>query len=300
MSADSATNEADWTLGRLLSWTSDYLCKRDVAEPRLAAEVLLAHAATCRRIDLYTRFEEVLPAERLDRFRSWVSRAAKHEPIAYLVGYKEFFSLSMVVTPEVLIPRPETETLVECVIDHCRAAGLSEPFLLDLGTGSGCIVVALLSQLKSARAVATDVSPAALEVARRNAQRHGVSDRLELIEADLLAIPEAAVPPGGFDVLLCNPPYVAVGELERLDRTVREYEPRIALTDEANGLSFFRAIGVDGPALLGPRGSVFVETGDGQASAVIETITVSGRLTHKGTWKDRTVGQDRVVMFSLR
>ena len=159
--------------------------------------------------------------------------------------------------------------------------------------------MALLLNLKSARAVATDVSPAALEVAGQNAERHGVSDRLEFVEADRLAIPEAVVPSGGFDVLVCNPPYVAAGEMERLDRTVREYEPRVALTDGANGLSFFRAIGVAGPDLLRPHGSVFVEAGDGQASAVIETITASGRLTHKGTWKDRTVGRDRVLLFSL-
>ena len=235
----------------------------------------------------------------LDRFRSLVRRAAAHEPIAYLVGQKEFFSLSMVVTPDVLIPRAETETMVECVIDHCKAAGLGEPRLLELGTGSGCIVVALLLNLKSARAVATDVSPAALEVARRNAQRHGVSDRLELVEANLLAIPEGVAPPGGFEVLFCNPPYIPVGKLEQLDRTVREYEPRVALTDGADGLSFFRAIGADAPALLGPHGCVFVEAGDGQASAVIETIAACGRLTHERTWKDRTVGQDRVLMFSL-
>ena len=299
MSAGPATNRSEWTLGRLLSWTSEYLAGRKVEEARLASEVLLAHAAGCRRIDLYVRFDEVLPTDQLDRFRTSVRRAAAHEPIAYLIGEKEFFSLSMLVTPDVLIPRPETETLVECVIDHCREADLKEPLLIDLGTGSGCIAVAVLTQLEGARVVATDLSAAALAVAQKNAERHGVRERLTLAQADRLALPAETLPEGGFDVLMSNPPYVTPEAADCLGATVRAYEPRAALTDEVDGLSFFRAIAAEGPGLLGAGGCVVVEVGDEQAPAVLETMVAMGRLEHEATLKDRTVGHDRVLKFLL-
>ncbi len=189
MSTQPDTNDTEWTIGRLLRWTADFLGQRGVEDARLASEVLLAHAAECRRIDLYTRFDEVLNGARLDQFRGWVKRAAAREPIAYLVGEKEFFSLTFRVTPAVLIPRPETETLVETVLDHCTKAGLTKPRLLDLGTGSGCIAIALLVQLEGATAVATDISPAAITLAKANAERHGVSDRFTAVEADRLGLP---------------------------------------------------------------------------------------------------------------
>src|SRR3990172_8828927 len=164
MNAPATVDEIPWSIGRLLSWTSDYFGRLQVVDARLASEVLLAHAAQCRRIDLYARFDSILEPERVECFRGWVRRASAHEPIAYLVGQKEFFSLSFKVTPDVLIPRAETETLVECVLDHCDKAGLAQPRLLDLGTGSGCLAIAALTHLPEATAVATDVSPAALDV----------------------------------------------------------------------------------------------------------------------------------------
>ena len=264
----------------------------------MASEVLLAHAAGCRRINLYTRFDEVLDEARLSRFREWVRRAARREPIAYLVEEKEFFSLPFRVTRDVLIPRPETELLVECVIDHCTKAGLTHPHLLDLGTGSGCIAVTLLVQLKGASAVATDVSSAALEVAGSNAERHGVLDRLTLVEADRLAVPRDVVPDGGFDVVVSNPPYVAADAMDGLDMTVRDYEPSIALSDGQDGLTFYRSMATDAPGLLAPKGVVVVEVGDGQAAAAVEIIETAGGLAHRRTRRDRVVGAQRVLMFS--
>ncbi|MGD2110014.1 MAG: HemK/PrmC family methyltransferase, partial [Phycisphaerae bacterium] len=186
MAAEPDRKPDRWTIGRLLKWTADYLDERGVDEPRLSAEVLLAHATRRRRIDLYARYDESLEQEPLTRFREWVRRAAEHEPIGYLVEEKEFFSLPFRVTPDVLIPRPETEVLVESAIDHCAESKLKEPRVLDVGTGSGCIAVAVLTQIPGARAVATDISSAALGVARENAERHDVSDRLTLVEADCL------------------------------------------------------------------------------------------------------------------
>jgi len=296
--SDTEASRAQWTIGHLLRWTRDYLDRHGVDEPRLAAEVLLSRAAGYARIELYTHFDQELDEARLNRFRDWVGRAAKHEPIAYLVEEKEFFSLPFRVTPEVLIPRPETELLVECVLDHCTKISLAEPRLLDLGTGSGCIAVALLAQCAGAVAVATDVSSAALEVARCNAERNGVSDRLTLVEADRLALPNSVVPDEGFDVLVSNPPYVAADGMDQLETSVRRHEPRIALTDGQDGLTFYRSIATDGAALLSARGVVLVEVGDGQAAVVVETVDRPGELVHRGTWKDRVVGQPRVLMFS--
>jgi len=300
MSDQPPANEASWTIGRLLSWTSDYLARCGVEDTRLAAEVLLAQAARWRRIDLYARFDTVLDDDVLGRFRGWVKRAGACEPIAYIVGEKEFFSLAFHVTRDVLIPRPETETVVEAVITHCTNAGLVQPRLLDIGTGSGCIAVALLVQLAGAEAVATDVSPEALEVARGNAERHGVLERFLAVEADRLALPAEFVPDGGFDVVVSNPPYVAGDAIDDLDATVRDYEPLSALSDGLDGLSFYRSIAADAVRMLSPRGVIIVEVGDGQARAVVDTVVADGSLVHRETHKDRVVGQERVLVFSLR
>jgi release factor glutamine methyltransferase len=284
-------------MGRLLSWTADYLARQGVDEARLATEVLLAHAAGCARIDLYTRFEAVPDAEAVTRFRALVKRAAAHEPVAYLVGEKEFFSLTFTVTPDVLIPRPETETLVEYVIDHCRSTGKEDARLLDLGTGTGCIVIAVLAQLSQARAAATDVSEPALAVARKNAERHGVAERLTFACADRLDLPTEMIADRGFDVVMSNPPYVAADALRDLDANVREYEPHVALTDGADGLSFCRDIAAGGERILRPGGIVALEIAAGRGDAVRGIFESAGWL-HRATRKDRVEGHDRVLAFA--
>ena len=280
-----------------MSWTGEYFDRHEVDEPRLSAEVLLAHTLDCRRIDLYAGFEKEPEPERVTEFRALVKRAADHEPIAHLVGEKEFFSLSFMVTTDVLIPRPETETLVEVAVDRCQARSIGGLRIFDLGTGSGCIIVALLTQLPEATAVATDLSAAALDIARQNAERHEVADRVAFAEADRFAIPEEFARPGTFDLVVSNPPYVAEGDLETLAANVRDYEPQTALTDGADGLSFFRALGDDGAKLLKPDGALIVEVAAGQAQHAIETVTQSSRLVHSKTVKDRVLGHDRVIVF---
>lgn len=296
----SQADATPWTIGRLLSWTGEFLARHGVDDPRLAGEVLLAHAAGCRRIDLYARFDRELPPEQLGRFREWVKRAAAHEPVAYLVGKKEFFSLSFQVTREVLIPRAETEELVECVIDLGRSIAMMTPTLrmVDVGTGSGCIAIAVLSQLRDAACVATDISPAALEVARNNAERLGVLDRMALVQADRLAIPTEAVPEGGFDVIACNPPYIAAEQMGGLDAAVRDFEPHVALTDYGDGLSFYRSLAEGAAAILSQRGVIVVEVADGQAGAVVATMTGGGAFAHRQTRRDRVVGKERVLVFA--
>ncbi len=300
MSASEQVHECEWTIGRLIGWTSKYLADKGVPDARLSAEVLLAHVLSTRRIDLYARFESEVDAEPRTRFRELVQRAADHEPTAYLVGQKEFFSLTFRVSRDVLIPRPETEVLVECVIDHCRSVALAAAKLLDVGTGSGCIAIALLTQLKEATMVAADIAPDALAIALENAARHGVSDRCRFVEADRLTLPAECVPPGGFDVLMSNPPYIPSDRMADLDAAVKDFEPHLALGDGGDGLSFYRTIGAEASNLLQSRGVVFVEIDDGRADAVIDAVETGGSIVHHATWKDRTVGRDRVLMFGQR
>jgi len=209
-----------WTIGRLLQWTTEYLKRRSADTPRLDAEVLLAEALGCRRIDLYTAFEECPGEEARAAFRELVRRRAEGAPVAYLVGHREFFSLDFRVTPDVLIPRPETELLVLTLIELARQRPAAAITICDVGTGSGVIAVTAARHLPQSRVTAIDLSPGALEVARGNAQRHGVSERVEMIAGDLLA----AIPAERrFDFVVSNPPYVAEHELKTLAPEVREH-----------------------------------------------------------------------------
>lgn len=283
----------------MLTWTSKYLEQGGVDEPRLSAELLLSHALACAKIDLYARFDRVPDEAQRARLRELVRRAARHEPIAHLIGCKEFYSLTFEVTPDVLIPRPETETLVERAIAFCRSLDTDPATFLDLGTGSGCVAIAVLSQVPGARAVATDVSEAALDVARRNARTHAVLDRLTLVKADRLGLPADCVPEGGFDAIVSNPPYVADDELTSLPEDVREYEPRVALSAGRDGLTFYRTLHDSGPGVLKPGGSVLVEIGAGMGQAVREVMEAGDTFQHAGTWRDPGDPHDRVMQFTL-
>ena len=181
--------DAPWTIGRLLTWTTEFLREKGAEGPRLDAEVLLAHARGCKRIELYTAFEDVAPDELRERFRSLVKERAGGKPVAYLVGQREFFSLPFTVTPDVLIPRPETELLVVRALDLAKEMAKTADRALriaDVGTGSGVLAITLAKHLPKAHITAIDVSPSALAVALRNAKRHGVGDRIEFVEADML------------------------------------------------------------------------------------------------------------------
>jgi release factor glutamine methyltransferase len=238
-----------WTILRLLSWTTQFLKDRGAEFPRLDAEILLAHARGCRRIDLYTAFDEAPDDDIRTRFRSLVRERAEGKPVAYLVGRREFYSLSFRVTPDVLIPRPETELLVVRLLDliaerpkraagtepetTSRRAGSGEPLrIADVGSGSGVLAICAAVRAKGCRVTAIDVSPAALEVARANAAEHGVADRIEFVEGDLLAsLPADA----RFDSVVSNPPYVSESEWATLARDVRDFEPRAALVAGPRG-----------------------------------------------------------------
>src|SRR5437868_3984539 len=192
--------EQGWSIGALLDWTAKHLAKKGSEYPRLDAEVLLAFALGCKRIDLYTRYAETAPEDVRQRYRDLIRRRVEGCPVAYLVGRKEFFSLQFEITPAVLIPRPDTEFVVlECLR---LARGMTEPRLLDLGTGSGNIAVSVAHQHKSARVTAVDRSAAALAVAARNAAMHGVDERIRFVEGDLFSALLRTEP---FDFILSNP-----------------------------------------------------------------------------------------------
>lgn len=224
------------------------------------------------RTHLLTRSEEQIDETRYREYLALVERRAVGEPLQYITGRQEFYGLDFIVTPDVLIPRPETEFLVERVIKLVRESRNETPVIVDLGTGSGCIAVALALHLPGARVIATDISNAALDVARANAERHGARDRIEFVEGDLLAPLlqrnlEAAV-----DILATNPPYVDVDKPELIQREVSEWEPRSALFGGTDGLDFYRRLLVDAPRYLKPRGYLVCEIGYGQLDAILELI----------------------------
>lgn len=287
-----------WTIGRLLDWTRQHLAEKDVDQPRLCAELLLAHALGCKKIDLYTRFEHVPDQQQRAALRDLVRQAAKRVPIAYLTGKKEFFSLDFEVTPAVLIPRPETELLVEEVISYCRPGNRQSWNILELGTGSGCIAVAAARYVTNARLVASDISAEALAVAGRNVERHGVADRVKLIEADGLTLPAEVIPDGGFDMIVSNPPYVSTEQVELLEPEVARYEPRVALVAGAEGLVFYRLLAGGGAKLLWPGGAVFVEVGCGQHEQVARIFAESERFELVKVSTD-LAGIERLMHFRL-
>ena len=281
--------DQQWTVGRLLKWTTDYLEGHGSDSPRLDAEVLLAEALGCRRIELYTAFDKVPHQQPRDAFRELVRRRAEGMPVAYLVGRREFYSLSFRVTPEVLIPRPETELLVVALLDLALldlAGGrpAAEPVAVaDVGTGSGIIAVCAAKHLSNCRVTAIDVSPAALEVARTNVRQHGVEGRVELIESDLFA----AVPAGRrFDFVLSNPPYVRTAEMETLAPDVRNFEPHQALVAGPEGIEVIRSLVPQAAERLNPGGHLLIEVSPMIHDAARAILEADGRLQPGETIKD--------------
>lgn len=265
MDEQRATNEP-WTVARLLAWTREFFTRRGLESPRLCAEILLANALGCARIELYTQHERVPDAEPLARFRENVRAAADGAPIAYLTGEKEFFGLAMSVSPAVLIPRPETEVLVERTIHLLRSQSARGPRrLLDVGTGSGCIAISLARHVADLVVCASDVSEGALTVARANAERHGVLDRIDFRAGDLFApwCGEAA-----FDVIVSNPPYIGRREADTLPPNVRDHEPQAALFAGEDGLEVIRRLAQEAGAHLRPGGHLLMEVAYNQASTV--------------------------------
>jgi release factor glutamine methyltransferase len=272
-----------WTVGRLLTWTTDYLKRHGSDSPRLEAEVLLAHALGCPRIGLYTTFDEEPQESVRATFRELVRRRSEGEPVAYLVGHREFYSLTFRVGPAVLVPRPETEHLVGALMDVAKAAGDQDLRIADVGTGSGIIAICAAKYLPKARVVAIDSSPDALAVARENADKHGMAERIEFVEGDLLA-PLPAEP--RFHVVASNPPYVSEAEWETLTTDVKKYEPRGALVAGPTGTEVIERLIPQAAERLLPGGHLLIEISPMIHDAVGKLIQAESRLEAQPTVKD--------------
>ncbi|NLF70277.1 MAG: peptide chain release factor N(5)-glutamine methyltransferase [Candidatus Anammoximicrobium sp.] len=282
-----------WTVGRLLTWTTDYLKQQGAANPRLDAEVLLAAARNCERIALYTAYDQLADEPTRAVFREYVRRRAAGEPVAYLVGHREFFSLSFQVTPDVLIPRPETEHLVIEVLDllKTRPADADAARVADVGTGSGAIAVSVARHATRCQLTALDLSVKALDVARRNADRHGVADRIEFVHSDLLAATPVSEP---FDLIVSNPPYVSQAEWDRLPPDVRDYEPQSALVGGATGSETIARLIPQAAERLRPAGWLLLEISPMIEAAVHRLLGQDGHFAALATVKD-LAGLPRVV-----
>lgn len=282
----TATPES-WTVARLLEWTTGRFKERGIDSPRLEAEILLACALGIRRIDLYVRHDQIVDDAGRARFRDMVRRRQEGCPTAHIVGKKEFYSLDFAVSPATLIPRPDTELLVDEALRQAKP--LTDPLIADIGTGTGCVAVALAHRLPKARIVAVDISAEALETARGNATRLGVADRVDFRLGDLLA-PLAGLRP---DLIVSNPPYIPTNDIAGLDPGVRDHEPALALDGGPDGLRVIERLAEQALSLLAPGGRLLVEIGAGQEEGARGVLTRAG-FTVESVRKDGG-GHPRVV-----
>ena len=276
--------------------TAEYLEKKGIDSPRLTAEILLAHKLNVDRITLYLNFDQPLTENELSGYRTLIKRRLQREPLQYIVGVQEFWSLEFAVTPQVLIPRPETELLVEQAIERLKAVPAEEnkpPGILDLGTGCGAIAISLAKAVQQARIWATDISAEALKLARLNAEKHGVSDRITFIQGSLW---EPLLDQGlTFDHILSNPPYIATEEFENLSPEVRDYEPRLALDGHNDGMTYIQTIIREAPVFMNPGGWIMLEMAPGQTEKALGLIGEIKEYGEKTRIKDYS-HRYRVVM----
>lgn len=272
----------------VLKAASQRLSAANIDNPRLDAEILLAHILNCRRLTLYVDSDKKLPLDTVFRFNQLINQRLEGVPVAYLTNSKDFMGLSFAVNENVLIPRPETEILTELVGEYLRGLNCEVTFA-DLGTGSGAIAISILKFVKSARASAVDISSEALEVAKFNANKFHVEDRIELLQGDLFESLQGKI----FNAIVSNPPYIPTGELETLQSEVKK-EPRLALDGGQDGLSFYRRIISSAPRFLADGGLLAVEIGINQASAV-KTLMEASNFVSVEVFKD-LAGLERVIV----
>jgi len=279
-----------WTIETILNWTRRYFGEKGVENPRLDAEVLLSHIIGKDRLYLYVHFDQPLEDKELTAFRMAVKQRAARLPVAYIIGTKEFMGLDFQVSPAVLIPRPDTEILVEVALK--RLATIESPQILDIGTGSGAICISMLVKLPSARGVTVDVSSSALAVAKLNAEKHQVTERLTFCHGDLFA----PIQEQGFHAILSNPPYIPEADIAGLTPEVRQ-EPSQALIGGADGLDFYRRIIREARKYLATGGFIAMEVGIGQAQFVAAMAQETGFFKVSQIVKDYG-GIERVVVLT--
>ncbi|WP_177503641.1 peptide chain release factor N(5)-glutamine methyltransferase [Anaerosinus sp.] len=278
-----------WTIGSILKWTEQYFNDKGVESSRLDAEVLLSRVLGKERIYLYVHFDQPLQQMELGRFREMIKQRVKRIPVAYILGEKEFMGMDFSVSPAVLIPRPDTEILVENVIERLKKLG--NVHIVDIGTGSGAIAVSILANCLNVSGVAVDISSEALAVAKSNAIRHGVDMRLEFVKSDVYDSLSA----GQFDAIISNPPYIPDKDIAGLEPEVKR-EPYGALAGGKDGLDFYRRLIQEGIKFLKPNGFMAFEVGIYQAEDVADIGRQTGAFNHFEIIKDYG-NIDRVVIM---
>jgi release factor glutamine methyltransferase len=287
------TSDDTWTIQKLLNWTTEYLTNKGVDSPRLSAELLLSHISGLKRIELYTQFDKPVAQQQLDLLHDLVKRAGLHEPVAYLTGKTEFYSLELNITRDCLIPRPETELLVQRAVEFLRTRS-GVQYICDLCTGSGCIAVAIAKNFPEARVTATDISAAALAVAARNVEKHRLNEHVRLLCGDLFEPVIKQLDVNQFDLIVCNPPYVSTAEYEKLDKNVKDYEPESALLAGTDGMDVYRRIIKEVDKFLKSGAALMLEIGYAQGPAVKELLEQTGAFIEIKIEKD-CHDNDRIV-----
>lgn len=288
------------TILELLNWSTHCLRDHQIENPRLNAELLLARSLNLSREGLYTRLQDPSGEEEKENFERLIKKRLSGEPLQYLLGHQEFWSIDFKVDPRVLIPRPETELLVEQSLSI-----LSENFsrrtlyVLDIGTGSGAIAISLAKEKKDLFIVATDISGEALLLARENARSAGVLHRIELVKGDLFNPVRLMQDREPFDLILSNPPYILRSQIQNLAREVKDYEPQVALNGGEDGMEFYRSIVSQGPSYLRKGGWLLLEVGENQGEKVSGLIEREGSFGRPERIKDPS-GIERVVKAQIR
>jgi len=282
-----------WTIQKLLAWITEYFTNKRVDSPRLSAELLLSHVLAKKRIELYAQFNTPVSGQPLEILHDLVKRAGEHEPVAYLTGKTEFYSLELEVTSDCMIPRPETELLVQRAIEFLRTREGTQ-FVCDLCTGSGCIAVAIAKNCSAARIIATDICDKALATAARNVDKYQLNERIKLLCGDLFEPVISQLDVETFDLIVSNPPYVTASEYEELERNVKDYEPRTALFAGADGMDVYRKIIAEADQILKPGAALMLEIGYAQGPAVSGLLESAGAFAEIKIEKDFS-NNDRIV-----
>ena len=254
-----------------INLSSDYLEKKGIESPKINAELLLADILNLKRLDLYLSFDKPLKEEEINKYREYIKRRGEFEPLQYILGYTEFYGLKFQVNSDVLIPRQETEILVETIInDFSKKENIS---ILDLGTGSGNIALALLKNLPNAFCTAVDVNAGSLAIAEKNTYAHELVERIKFVNANILAYNPDGIT---FDIIVSNPPYISQKEYKNLQKEIINFEPRIALTDEKDGLQYYHEISRKFKDKLSKNGRLYFEAGAEQAQTIKKIIEENG------------------------
>jgi len=297
---DSSGNE--WTILKVLKWTTSYFKSRSIESPRSSAEILLAHTLDINRIDLYLQYDQPLNSDELEKFKALIKRRAAREPVAYITGIKEFWSLELVVTKDVLIPRPDTECLVEASLSILSAASadnsdLKPMHILDLGTGSGAIVLALAKEQPMHSYFASDCNIKTIKVAKKNAEKNNLDEKVSFFTGDWLSpLNDSKI---SFDMIISNPPYIRTGDIAGLQPEIYEYEPRIAIDGEGDGLNSLKHIIYSAHTLLKRYGTLLIEIGHDQRDALSRIIENCGKYENIVFSKDYS-GYYRVLQMSKK